>query len=111
MTTHADLHFLSSTISACCDSIISSLLQLPNLDQMFSWFFERLLRSYCEDEVKCQKRYLEISCEYVGEVHLSFSLIYHYILEQVCDNIVHVSVEFLEEFTASANTISMISVG
>ena len=32
-------------------------------------------------------------------------------LEQVCGNVVYVSVEFLEEFTALTNIISMISLG
>ena len=77
---------------------------------MFSWFFKRSLRSYRENKVCCQKRYLEISCECVGEVHLFFAYL-SLNLEQVCDNIASVSVEFLEEFTVSTNMISMISLG
>ena len=66
MTTHADFHFLSSTISA---KFIVTLLFGPNVFMIF-----RTLISYRENEVGCQKRYLEISCEYVEE--LSFALIY-----------------------------------
>ena len=63
----------------CYDSAIRT--------KMFSWFFERSLWSSRENEVSCQKGYLEISCEdvsyleisweYVREVHLFLALIYH----------------------------------
>ena len=84
-----------------------SFLRLRYMDQMFPWFLEHSLWSYRENEVRYQKRYLEISCEYAGEVHLLFALN----LEQVCGNITYVSVKFLEHFTASTNNISLISFG
>ena len=88
-----------------------NLLRLRNSDQMFSWFFERSRSSYREKKVSCQKRYLEISCEYVGEVHFFFRFNISLNPEQVGDNIAYASVEFLDKFTASTNISSMISLG
>ena len=45
---------------SCFQQIQSSLLRLRYLDQMFSWFFERSLWSYCGNEIKCYKHYMEM---------------------------------------------------
>ena len=87
-----------------------SLLRPRYSDQMFSWFFERSIWSYCESDECCQERCMEIwifmwICERSGSF-FRFNISLN--LEQVCENVAYVSVEFLDEFTASTNITSII---
>ena len=102
MTIHADLHFLISTISA---KLVATPLLGLNVFMIFR--FLTLILSWKRGKLSktLSGNFMWICGRSASFFRFNISLN----LEQVCDNIAYVSVEFLEEFTASTNIVSILS--